>query len=89
MLLSGCSIIGYSVDIFQVILLFHCVLFLVSNAVQVRSVWSVHVHVVYVVSFVNGPCTGVLPSYKFTAFQAVNLYDGSALAYVPCCHRDL
>ena len=41
-------------------------------------------HVVYVVSVVNGPCAGVLPSYKFTAFQAVNLYGGSALAYVPC-----
>ena len=30
-------------------------------------------HVVYVVSVVNGACAGVLPAYKFTAFQAVNV----------------
>ena len=34
--------------------------------------------------FMYGPCAGVLPPYKFTAFQAVNMYGGSALAYVPC-----
>ena len=30
--------------------------------------------------FMYGPCAGVLPPYKFTAFQAVNMYGGSALA---------
>ena len=33
--------------------------------------------------FMFGPCAGVLPPYKFTAFQAVNMYGGSALAYIP------
>ena len=79
------SITEYSVDEFQVILLFHCVY---CSSSVCRSVWSVHAHVVSVVSVY------VWSVRWSTAAVQVHCLSGSELVRWQCpsvrtVHRDL